>query len=200
VLDQFATNPKLCRYIDLPLQHVSDRILERMRRPYRRADIDLVLEQLRAIPDMHIRTTMIVGFPGETEAEFDELLDFVRAARLDRLSAYAYSPEPGTPAFGLRPRVTPEAKRERVRRLMLAQARVSRANLRRLIGRELEVIVDEPGVGRTEWDAPEVDGIVRLTGAKAPPGSMARVLVTGASTHDLTAHVLPRRPRPQRID
>ena len=198
VLDQFATNPKLCRYIDLPLQHVSDRILERMRRPYRRADIDLVLEQLRAIPDMHIRTTMIVGFPGETAAEFEELITFVRAARLDRLSAYAYSPEPGTPAFGLRPRVSAEVKRRRVRRLMLTQAAVSRANLRRLIGRELDVLVDEPGTGRTEWDAPEVDGTVRITGAKPAPGSMVRAVVTGASTHDLIARVLPRRP--QRID
>lgn len=199
VLDQFATNPKLCRYIDLPLQHVADHILERMRRPYRRADIDLVIEQLRAIPDMHIRTTMIVGFPGETAADFDELITFVRSARLDRLSAYAFSPEPGTPAFALRPRVGTGTKRGRVRRLMLAQAAVSRANLRRLIGREIDVIVDEPGIGRSEWDAPEVDGTVRLTGAGAAPGSFVRVRVTGASTHDVTARILPRR-RPKLID
>ena len=144
---------------------------------------------------MHIRTTMIVGFPGETAAEFEELITFVRAARLDRLSAYAFSPEPGTPAFKLRPRVGAEFKRRRVRRLMLTQAAVSRSNLRRLIGRELDVLVDEPGTGRTEWDAPEVDGAVRLTGPKPAPGSMVRAVVTGASTHDLVARVLPRSPQ-----
>jgi ribosomal protein S12 methylthiotransferase len=225
VIDQFGTNPKLCRYVDLPIQHVSDRLLDRMNRPYTRADVELLLESLRAVPDMHIRTTIIVGYPGETSRDFAELLEFVRTARIDRLSAYAWSPEPGTPAEKMPGRVSPAVKKERIRRLMQTQAAVSRANLKKLVGRELTVLVDAltadteshhkdtktpspgsgnrhssfvirhssaaiSGLGRTEWDAPEIDGVVKLTGKPAKPGCFVRALVTASSTHDLTARVV----------
>jgi ribosomal protein S12 methylthiotransferase len=190
VIDQFASNPKLCRYIDLPIQHVADHLLDKMNRRYTRQDVELVLEALRAIPDMHIRTTIIVGLPGETERDFDELLAFVRAARFDRLSCYAYSPEPGTKAARLPAQVSPAVKKERVRRLMLAQAVISRANLKKLVGRKLMVLVDSPGIGRTQWEAPEIDGVVKLSGRKVRPGSLVTALVTASSTHDLTARVL----------
>ncbi|HTW90450.1 MAG TPA: 30S ribosomal protein S12 methylthiotransferase RimO [bacterium] len=224
VIDEFASNPKLCRYIDLPIQHVADHLLAKMNRRYTREDVELLLESLRAIPDIHIRTTIIVGLPGETEAGFNELLAFVRAARFDRLSCYAYSPEPGTKATRLSGQVSPAVKKERVRRLMLAQAAISRANLKQLVGRKLTVLVDSPdaengdctapsqtqalggtvpdfppaknyhrrqvAVGRTEWDAPEIDGVVRLSGRKVRPGSFVQALVTSSSTHDLTARVL----------
>jgi ribosomal protein S12 methylthiotransferase len=190
VIDELATNPKLCRYIDLPIQHVSDRLLAKMNRPYRRQDLELLLETLRAIPDVHIRTTIIVGFPGETDAEFSDLVDFVTATRFDRLSAYAYSPEPGTPAYSFGPQVSVAAKRERVGRLMRAQAAVSRANLKRLVGRRLTVLVDSPGLGRAEWDAPEVDGAVKLTGRRVLPGQFVEAVVTGSSTHDIKAQVV----------
>lgn len=187
VIDQFATNPKLCRYVDLPIQHVTNHLLVKMNRKYTRSDIDLLLESLRAIPDMHIRTTIIVGLPGETAQDFDELLQFVRAARFDRLSCYAYSPEPGTKAARMSGQISPAVKKDRVRRLMLAQAAISRANLKKLVGRKLTVLVDSPGIGRTQWDAPEIDGVVKLTGRKAAPGRFARVLVTHSSTHDIAA-------------
>jgi ribosomal protein S12 methylthiotransferase len=219
VIDQFACNPKLCRYIDLPIQHIADHLLEKMNRHYTRQDVELLLESLRAIPDMHIRTTIIVGLPGETPRDFNELLVFVRAARFDRLSCYAYSPEPGTKAARLPGQVSPAVKKERVRRLMLAQAAISRANLKKLVGRKLTVLVDAltsdpeshhkdtktrrsgPGnweletgnwcaIARTEWDAPEIDGVVRLTGRGVRPGTFVRTLVTGSSTHDLTATIL----------
>jgi ribosomal protein S12 methylthiotransferase len=190
VIDQFASNPKLCRYLDLPIQHIADHLLERMNRHYTRADAELLLHDLQAIPDLHIRTTIIVGLPGETERDFNELLAFVRAARFDRLSCYAYSPEPGSRAARLRGQVTPAAKKERVRHLMLAQAAISRANLKKLIGRKLPVLVDSDRIGRTQWDAPEIDGVVKLTGRKARPGTFVRALVTSSSTHDLTARVL----------
>jgi ribosomal protein S12 methylthiotransferase len=236
VIDQFASNPKLCRYIDLPIQHAADHLLDKMNRRYTRQDVELLLESLRAIPDMHIRTTIIVGLPGETQRDFDELLAFVRAAKFDRLSCYAYSPEPGTKAARLPAQVSPAVKKERVRRLMLAQAAISRANLKKLIGRKLTVLVDTrednrqerqgrqgsdtesyhqdtetpspgsgnrqsslvtrhsseaiSGLGRTEWDAPEIDGVVRLTGRGVRPGTFVRALVTGSSTHDLTATIL----------
>jgi ribosomal protein S12 methylthiotransferase len=215
VIDQFVSNPKLCRYIDLPIQHVADHLLQKMNRRYTRQDIQLLLESLRAIPDMHIRTTIIVGLPGETARDFDELLAFVRAVRFDRLSCYAYSPEPGTKAARLPNQVSPAVKKGRVRRLMLAQAAISRANLKKLVGRELTVLVDaltadtgshhqgtktpreqgqesgpEVVVGRTEWDAPEIDGVVRLFGRRVNSGDFVQALVTGFSTHDLTARVI----------
>ena len=214
VIDQFASNPKLCRYIDLPIQHVADHLLANMNRHYTRQDVELLLESLRAIPDVHIRTTIIVGLPGETTRDFEELLAFVRSAKFDRLSCYAYSPEPGTSAARLPGQVSPAVKKERVRRLMLTQAAISRANLKKLVGRKLTVLVDtrtdnrqgcqvpdsesltgnwqlETGnsrcVGRTEWDAPEIDGVVKLTGRSVHPGTFVCALVTGSSTHDITA-------------
>ncbi|MCX6840934.1 MAG: 30S ribosomal protein S12 methylthiotransferase RimO [candidate division WOR-3 bacterium] len=190
VIDQFATNPKLCRYIDLPIQHVADHLLAKMNRKYTRSDIELLLESLRAIPDMHIRTTIIVGLPGETAQDFAELLAFVRAARFDRLSCYAYSPEPGTRAARMPGQVSPTVKRERVRRLMLAQAAISRAGLKKLVGRKLTVLVDSPDIARTEWDAPEIDGVVKLSGRKVASGRFVQALVTGSSTHDLAARPL----------
>ena len=228
VIDQFASNPKLCRYIDLPIQHFADHLLEKMNRGYTGKDVELLLESLRAIPDMHIRTTIIVGLPGETERDFVHLLDFVRAARFDRLSCYAYSPEPGTKAARFPGQVSPAVKKERVRSLMLAQASISRANLKKLVGRKLTVLVDtltadteshhkdtktrrghgketgpdadtancelqtadSPCVGRTQWDAPEIDGVVKLSGRKARPGRFVTALVTSSSTHDLSARVV----------
>ena len=215
VIDQFASNPKLCRYIDLPIQHIADHLLAKMNRKYTRSDIDLLLDSLRAIPDMHMRTTIIVGLPGETAQDFDELLQFVRAARFDRLSCYAYSPEPGTRAARMSGQVSPAVKKERVRRLMLAQAAISRASLKRLIGRKLTVLVDaltadpeshhqdtktqreymkgtgtDAAIARTEWDAPEIDGVVKLSGRKVRPGTFVQALVTSSSTHDITARVL----------
>jgi len=212
VIDQFATNPKLCRYVDLPIQHVTDHLLRKMNRKYTRSDIELLLESLRAIPDMHVRTTIIVGLPGETAQDFAELLLFVRAARLDRLSCYAYSPEPGTKAARMSGQVSPAVKKDRVRRLMLAQAAISRANLKKLVGRKLTVLVDaltadteshhkdtktqrghdkrtgsDAAIARTEWDAPEIDGVVKLSGRKVAPGRFVQALVTGSSTHDITA-------------
>jgi ribosomal protein S12 methylthiotransferase len=190
VIDQFASNSRLCRYVDLPIQHAADHLLEKTNRGYTRADLELQLESLRAIPDLRIRTTIIVGLPGETKRDFETLLGFIRAARFDRLSCYAYSPEPGTKAALLPGQVSPAVKKERVRRLMLAQAAISRANLKKFVGRRLEVIVDAPGIARTRWDAPEIDGIVKLTGRRVLPGRFARVLVTGSSTHDLKAEAL----------
>ncbi len=198
VIDQFASNPKLCRYIDLPIQHVTDHLLAKMNRGYTRQDVELLLESLRAIPDMHIRTTIIVGLPGETARDFAELLAFVRAAKFDRLSCYAYSPEPGTKAARLPGQVSPAVKKERVRRLMLTQAVISRANLKKHVGRKLTVLVDaltenrqgrQVAVGRTEWDAPEIDGVVRLSGRKVRPGRFVTALIGSSSTHDLLAHV-----------
>jgi ribosomal protein S12 methylthiotransferase len=190
---EFETNPKLCRYIDLPFQHVSDRILGRMGRRHCRRDVELLLTRLKSIPELHIRTTLITGFPGETEAEFEELLDFVRQAELDRLGGYAFSPEPGTRAARLKNQVPPRTRQERLRKLMRVQAAISRRKLRRLLGRIVPVVIDRPGIGRTEWDAPEIDGVVKLSGPSPKPGTFVRVHVLRTGTHDITAE----RRKPQ---
>jgi ribosomal protein S12 methylthiotransferase len=187
LLDAYRSNTKLCRYIDLPIQHVSDRILGRMNRRYTRKVLEDLLARLRSIPDMHIRTTVIAGFPGETEAEFRELLGFLSSARFDRLGGYAYSPEPGTAAARLTPQLPAELKSERLNRVMAAQAGISRGNLRSLKGRTLDVQMDSPSAGRTEWDAPEVDGIVHLEDGNQTPGSLITARVVRTLTHDLIA-------------
>ncbi len=191
VIAEFGENPKLCRYIDMPIQHVATRVLARMNRRYRRKDIDALLARLRKIPEIAVRTTLIVGFPGETEAEFRELLDFLRGARLNRVATYAYSSEPETRAARFGPTVAPAVKRRRVRELMRTQAAISRSRLREYRGQELTVLIDKPGRGRTEWDAPEIDGVVRIEGPCLCPGQFRRVLITGSTTHDLEGRLVP---------
>jgi len=187
VLEQLGTNTRLCRYIDLPIQHIADRILERMNRHYRRRDVERLIERLRMIPEMRIRTTVITGFPGETETEFIQLRDFIRSVQFDRLSGYAFSPEPGTMAYQMPGQVPKDLARKRLGEIMRLQAQVSRQRLRRLVGSEIRVLVDMPGAGRSEWEAPEIDGVVRIKDAGIAPGEFINVRVTAARTHDLIA-------------
>jgi ribosomal protein S12 methylthiotransferase len=155
-----------------------------MKRP---ASAEKVLERIRAwratCPDIAIRSTFIVGFPGETEAEFSHLLEFLEVARLDRVGCFAYSPVEGAVANDLPGAVPEELKEERRARFMALQASISRAKLGAKLNRTIEVLVDEPGVGRSKADAPEIDGVVRFRGAGA--GEFARVLIDRADEHDL---------------
>ncbi|HET7728434.1 MAG TPA: 30S ribosomal protein S12 methylthiotransferase RimO [Usitatibacter sp.] len=184
---------KILPYLDVPFQHASPRILKLMKRP---ASSETNLERIRAwraaCPDITIRSTFIAGFPGETEAEFEELLQFLREAELDRVGCFAYSAVEGARANELPDPVPEEVKQERQRRFMEVQAAISREKLRRKVGRTLEVLVDEVegtvAVGRTQADAPEIDGIVRVKGARAvKPGDIVQARVTGADEHDLDA-------------
>jgi len=186
LLREFESNPKLCHYIDLPVQHASSRLLALMRRHYDRKDLERLIARLRRVPDMHIRTTLIVGFPGETEQEFEELLEFVRTTRFDRLGAYAYSPEPGTRAARMSAQVLETAKLERLSRLMRLQARISREKLSALVGRNVLVLADTERTGRTQWDAPEIDGKVKFA-RPVRPGTFVRCRVVLTGTHDITA-------------
>jgi ribosomal protein S12 methylthiotransferase len=175
---------KILPYLDIPFQHASPRILRLMKRP---ASSEKVLERLRAwreiCPDITIRSTFITGFPGETEAEFSELLKFLEEARLDRVGCFAYSPVEGAAANDL-PDPVPEAvKEERRARFMATQARISAAKLKAKAGKTLRVLIDAPGVGRTQADAPEIDGVVRFEGGK--PGEFADVLIERSDEHDL---------------
>jgi len=187
---------KILPYLDVPFQHASPRILKLMKRP---ASSEKNLERIRAwreaCPDITIRSTFIVGFPGETEAEFEELLGFVAEAGLDRVGCFAYSPVEGAKANALSGLVPEEVKEERRARFMQAQARVSAGRLAGKVGRTLEVLVDEvagtKAVARSAADAPEIDGVVRVAGARgAKPGDMLRVQVMAATEHDLEARVV----------
>jgi ribosomal protein S12 methylthiotransferase len=180
-------------YLDVPFQHSSARILKLMKRP---ASAEANLDRIRAwravCPEITLRSTFIVGFPGETEAEFAELLDFLAAAELDRVGCFAYSPVEGAAANALPGHVPEEVKMERRARFMAVQERVSARRLERRIGTTMRVLVDEvdgaKAVARSSADAPEIDGVVRLSRAKGlNPGDFADVRITKSDAHDLWA-------------
>jgi ribosomal protein S12 methylthiotransferase len=184
---------RILPYLDIPFQHASPRILKLMKRP---AHAEKTLERIhgwrRVCPDLTIRSTFIVGFPGETEAEFEELLDYLREAQLDRVGAFGYSPVGGAKANELPDPVPEELKEDRLERFMEVQAGISAAKLQDKIGRTLTVLVDEVDAGgaiaRSMADAPEIDGVVRIAdGASLKPGQFVDVRVTGAGEHDLEA-------------
>jgi ribosomal protein S12 methylthiotransferase len=175
---------KILPYLDVPFQHASPRILKLMKRP---ASAEKVLERIRRwreiCPDITIRSTFIVGFPGETEDDFSQLLEFLQEAQLDRVGCFAYSPVDGAAANALPDPVPEELKEERRARFMAEQERISLTKLKSKVGRRLTVLVDEPGQGRSPADAPEIDGWVHFRGGKA--GEFRDVLIERADAHDL---------------
>ncbi|HKC30631.1 MAG TPA: 30S ribosomal protein S12 methylthiotransferase RimO [Burkholderiales bacterium] len=176
---------KILPYLDVPFQHASQRVLKLMKRPARAENVLARIRRWREIcPQIAIRSTFIAGFPGETEAEFSELLEFLKEAQLDRVGCFAYSPVDGAAANALPDAVPDEVRKERRGRLMQVQAAISAARLKAKIGRTLKVLVDEPGLGRSSADAPEIDGVVRFKG-RAGVGEFAAVLIERAGEHDL---------------
>jgi ribosomal protein S12 methylthiotransferase len=193
-----AREPRIVPYIDMPIQHANDRMLERMRRPERQRTLREKLGWLRgAIPDLAIRTTCLVGFPGETDEEFRELLRFLEEAQFDRLGAFAYSPQEGTRATQFEDDVPDGVKRERLEELLEIQRAISGERLARFVGREAEVLVDrvadpdESGathVGRVKWQADDVDGVTYVTsGGWATPGSIIQARITASEDYDFRA-------------
>lgn len=184
---------KILPYLDVPLQHASPRILKLMRRPANTQNTLARIENWRKLcPDLILRSTFIVGFPGETEAEFEELLDFLDAAQLDRVGAFKYSPVEGAFANALPDPVPEEVKEERLGRFMEVQAKISAAKLKRRIGWIETVLVNEVNqdgiIARSYGDAPEIDGVVYLEAARGiRPGQFVKVKITDADTHDLWA-------------
>jgi ribosomal protein S12 methylthiotransferase len=175
---------KILPYLDAPFQHASARILKLMKRP---AGGERVLERLarwrEICPGITVRSTFIVGFPGETDVEFEELLAFLEAAQLDRVGCFAYSPVEGAAANALPDAVPDDLKEERRARFMQAQEAISARKLQAKVGRTMQVLVDAPGVGRSAADAPEIDGTVRFRGGKT--GEFRNVLIERAGAHDL---------------
>ena len=196
VLEQMAHNPKVCKYLDIPLQHISDRVLDNMHRHIDSARTRALINKLREkVPGVVLRTTMIVGHPGEGVKEFGELMDFVREARFERLGAFAYSEEEGTWGAGhLKDDVPEEEKRRRLEELMSVQADISLNYNRSRVGSTVRVLVDDIVNGtlvcRSEGESPEVDGEILVSTTKADEaiiGSYIDVRITGADEYDLTA-------------
>ena len=193
VLAEMAGNPKVCKYLDIPLQHIADPVLDRMRRHVDGAWTRALIARLRReVPGVVLRTTMIVGHPGETELEFRELLDFVREARFERLGAFTYSEEEGTyGAEHFADDVPPEVKQDRLDRLMELQREISLEYNRSRVGTEVQVLVDDIVDGtlvcRSEFESPDVDGeiLVREASPGVRVGDMIRVLVISAEDYDL---------------
>jgi ribosomal protein S12 methylthiotransferase len=195
LIDAIASEPKVVKYVDVPLQHIADPMLKRMRRGHSaRVTRELVAKLRARIDDLVLRTTFIVGHPGETDAEFDELCAFVADSKFDRAGAFTYSIEPGTVSAMLPNRVDPEIAAARQQKLMEIQRQISRARHDAMVGKEIDVLVEGPSSeseylleGRWYGQAPGIDGVTYLADGAATPGSIVRARVTQGADYDLAA-------------
>ncbi|NND26166.1 MAG: 30S ribosomal protein S12 methylthiotransferase RimO [Flavobacteriaceae bacterium] len=197
VLDVMNREPKICNYIDIPLQHISDHILKSMRRGTTKEKTTKLLQEFRkAVPDMTIRTTLIVGYPGETQEDFEELREWVRDMRFERLGCFTYSHEENTHAFSLEDDVPEDVKQERANEIMEIQSQISWELNQEKIGKEFKVVIDRKEgnyfVGRTEFDSPDVDNevLIDATQTYLKTGEFAQVKITDAADFDLYAEVV----------
>lgn len=195
VLDVIREEPKVCNYIDIPLQHISDSVLKSMRRGTTFAKTNALLEKMREkVPGMAIRTTLIVGYPGETEEDFEILKNWVRDMKFDRLGCFTYSHEENTHAFNLEDDVPEEVKMERVEEIMAIQQEISAQLNSKKIGKEFKVLIDrregEFFIGRTEFDSPDVDNEVLIDTDYLKTGEFVNVKITDATDYDLYAELI----------
>jgi len=195
LLDLISREEKICPYLDLPIQHIDDEILRRMGRRSKGQEIQNLIRKIRTfVPGIALRTSLIVGFPGESEGQFKALLHFVEEVQFDHLGAFQYSPEEGTPAFNLSNPVPEDVKGERLRILMEVQKKISLKKYRKMVGRKTEVLVEGSTPqrtalrGRIQTQAPEIDGYVFLKG-KARPGDWVEALITQALPYDLMGEI-----------
>lgn len=196
LLDVYAAHERLCAYFDMPMQHASDRLLRGMKRGYTQRTLYRLLDEIRQrLPAATIRSTFIVGFPGETPADIDELLRFLERAQLDRVGVFTYSREEGTPSYAMAAQIPKREAARRRREVMVLQQDITRRKHQTLIGQQTWALVDidpvdgKPAVGRLQSQAPEIDGVVYIHGAVAS-GDLVRVEITGAKAYDFTARVV----------
>lgn len=186
-------NDKICNYFDIPIQHISDSVLKRMNRQSNGTSIRKLIKKLRKeIPDVVIRTTVMVGFPGETKEDFEELYNFLKEAKFDKLGCFAYSKEDGTPAYRIKEQIHPMTKKSRYNKIMSLQQEISKENLENQIGRKIEILIEGKSfdgktyVGRSYMDVPEIDGIVYLnTNKNLQLGEFTDGMVIDISNYDL---------------
>lgn len=196
LLDIVSDSPKVCKYIDLPIQHINSRILKLMQRRITKKDILSLVDKIRRrVPHVAIRSSLIVGFPGETEREFKELLKFTEEIEFERLGAFIYSREEGTPAYDFKNQVPRGVKIERFNEIMLLQQKVSENVNKRFLNQDMDVLIDEEEkghyLGRTQYDAPEVDGVVYVNSEKKlKPGDFVRVRITDTLEYDLVGEAV----------
>lgn len=186
-------NEKISNYFDIPIQHISDTVLKRMNRQSNGASIRALIKKLRKeIPDVVIRTTVMVGFPGETKEDFEELYNFIKEAKFDKLGCFAYSREEGTPAYNIKEQIHPMTKKSRYNKIMALQQEISKENLKKQIGRNLEILVEDKSfdgktyIGRSYMDVPDIDGIVYLkSDKKLEAGDFVQATVEDISEYDM---------------
>ena len=190
LIEEVKNNDKICKYFDIPMQHISDKILKKMNRKSTGESIRKLITKLREeIPGVVIRSTLMVGFPGETEEDFEELYEFVKWAKLDKLGCFTYSKEEGTAAFNMENQVHPMTKKKRYNKIMALQQKISEENMKRHIGKTLKVLVEENGVGRTYMDVPDIDGVIYIEG-NAKSNTFVNCKVTGFKEYDLIGKVI----------
>ena len=197
LLDLIQNEPKVCKYIDLPLQHINDRILNLMHRQTRKQDILRLIDKIRKkIPRIAIRTSIIVGFPSETEKDFKELLDFILDVRFERLGVFTYSQEEGTQAYNFKNQIPDNIKEERFNTLMMQQQKISQDVNKEFLGETIDVLIDEKEedsyLGRSQYDAPEVDGLIYVDSKeRLNAGDFVKVEITDTLEYDLVGKALP---------
>jgi ribosomal protein S12 methylthiotransferase len=195
---EMAQNPKVCNYIDIPFQHISDGVLQSMQRGISKHETLQLVNAIRSnMPNIAIRTTLLVGYPNESEQDFNELIDFVESSRFERLGVFAYSPEEGTRSYSMIDSVSQDEKERRVSILMEIQRKISAENNRKRIGQQYKVIIDrlegDYYVARTEFDSPEVDPevlILKEKGSDLPIGDFINCLITEAEDYDLFGRII----------
>ncbi len=200
LLEFMGSQQRICNYMDMPIQHVSDNMLKSMRRGYSKKSLrELIANMRKHIPNLSLRTTVLVGYPGEKEEDVEELLDFMEETRFNRLGGFIYSDEDNTHAETLENKIEDDIKQDRLDRVMALQQDISLDHNQNLIGKKLKVLIDEEisddsefdFVGRTEFDAPEIDNTVYIKGAQATPGTFRQVEITEGLEFDLEAELLP---------
>jgi ribosomal protein S12 methylthiotransferase len=198
LIELIKTEPKVCKYLDIPLQHISDPVLQRMNRRSSEAEQRALITRLRSeIPGIALRTSLIVGFPGETDEDFKRLVQFVEEAQFDRLGVFCYSREDGTPAADLPEQIAERVKRERYKKLMRTQARVSFRRNRTLVNTIEQVLIEGYSEetelllkGRTVRQAPDIDGQVYITAGNANVGDIVALRITDSSDYDLIGEIV----------
>ena len=199
LIDTVANNPKIAKYFDIPIQHISNAVLKRMNRKTSKEKIENLLEKIRnKIPNVTLRTSLIVGFPGETEEQFGELLEFVKKAKFDKLGTFMYSKEEGTPASRLPEQIHGNTKKSRYNKIMSIQQKVSNENLKNKIGKNVEVLIEDISfdgkylIGRTSQDVPEEDGIIYVenNNFESKVNSFVNVKVTEVKEYDLIGKIV----------
>ncbi len=190
LIEEVKNNEKICKYFDIPMQHISDNILKKMNRKSTGASIKNLIRKLRKeIPEVIIRSTLMVGFPGETEEDFEELYAFVKWAKLDKLGCFTYSKEEGTAAYKMENQVYPMTKKKRYNKIMALQQKISEENMEKHIGKTLKVLVEQKGIGRSYMDVPDIDGVVYIKG-ESNINSFENCKITGIKEYDLIGEVV----------